>query len=52
VSNESSFDPAAFIESLVKSLLTIDNFGCKDYRNHLPRWVYLLLLIGLTWAAA
>lgn len=40
-----------YLEALGKSLSEVDDFGFGDYRNHLPRWVYALLLLGMTYAS-
>ncbi len=40
-----------FLQAFAGSLTVVDDFGCSNYRNHLPRWVYLLILIGMTYAS-
>jgi hypothetical protein len=40
-----------FLQAFGESLSVVDDFGCSNYRNHLPRWVYLLILIGMTYAS-
>jgi hypothetical protein len=40
-----------FLQAFGDSLSVVDNFGYSNYRNHLPRWVYLLILIGMTYAS-
>lgn len=40
-----------FFQAFVESLAVVDKFGCSNYTNHLPRWVYLLILIGMTYAS-
>lgn len=40
-----------YLEALGKSLTVVDNFGLGSYRNHLPRWVYAVILIGMTYAS-
>jgi len=40
-----------FFQAFVESLAVVDDFGWGGYRNHLPRWVYLLILLGMTYAS-
>ena len=51
MSEASSPSFTLYLEALGKSLSEVDDFGYKDYRNHLPRWVYALILIGMTLAS-
>ena len=40
-----------FLQAFGEILTVVDDFGCSNYRNHLPRWVYLLILLGMTYAS-
>lgn len=40
-----------YLEAFWESLCAIDDFGVGDYRNHLPRWVYALILLSMTYGS-
>jgi hypothetical protein len=40
-----------FLQAFFESLTVVDDFGCSHYKNHLPRWVYLAILAGMTLAS-
>lgn len=51
MTEETNPNSIRFLLAFYDSLLVIDDFGCSHFKNHLPRWVYLAVLMGMTYAS-
>ena len=51
MSEETPSSFSLYIEAFWESLSAVDDFGVGNYRNHLPRWVYALVLLSMTYAS-